>query len=97
MLHLIFQSVIEQAVLQRVGSGDDVVFIENAVFRVYKNNSLSAKLQNMLNDNIHLYVLIEEIETRGIDKQELIPGVKVIDYEGLVQLTENNKVIMTWN
>ncbi len=97
MLHLIFQSVLEHAVIQRIGRGDDVVFMENAVFRVYKYNILSAELQKMLNNNINLYVLSEEIETRGINVSELILGVKVIDYLGLVQLTEDNKVIMTWN
>ena len=97
MLHLIFQSVLEQAVIQRFSSGDDVVFMENAVFRVYKDNVLSPELLKMLNNNISLYVLSEDIETRGISDNELLAGVKVIDYPGLVQLTENNKVIMTWN
>ncbi len=31
MLHLIFQSPIAHSVLQRIESGDDVVFFENAV------------------------------------------------------------------
>lgn len=97
MLHLIFQSVVEHAVLQRIASADDVVFMENAVFRVYKGNILAAELLKMLNNNIHLYVMNEEIETRGINQNELIPGVKVIDYSGLVELTQKNKVTMSWN
>ena len=97
MLHLIFQSVLEQAVIQRIAYGDDVVFMENAVFRIYKDNVLSSELRKMLNNQINLYVLSEDIETRGISDNELLAGVKVIDYPGLVQLTENNKVIMTWN
>ena len=32
MLHLISQSSIDLSLLQRIDSGDDVVFIENAVF-----------------------------------------------------------------
>lgn len=97
MLHLIFQSIIEPAILQRVGSGDTVVFIENAIFRVYKNTILSAQLRQMLNNDIRLYVLSEEIAARGIDKKELVLGVAVIDYLGLARLTQNNKRIMTWN
>ncbi len=97
MLHLVFQSVLEQAIIQRIGSGDDIVFMENAVFRVYKDNVLSPELLKMLNNHINLYVLSEDIETRGIQLNELLLGIKVIDYSGLVQLTENNKVIMTWN
>ncbi|KAF3982977.1 MAG: sulfurtransferase complex subunit TusB [Methylococcales symbiont of Hymedesmia sp. n. MRB-2018] len=97
MLHLIFQSVLEPSVLQRIGSGDDVVFMENAVFRLYKENILSAELLKLLKNDIHLYVLNEELETRGIEKKELVLGVKVIDYLALAQLTETNTLISSWN
>lgn len=97
MLHLIFQSVIEHSVVQRIASGDDVVFIENAVFRLYKDNSLATDLFKMLNNDINVCVLSEEIAIRGIDKNELVAGVKIVDYLELVQLTEKNKVIMTWH
>ncbi|KAF3982060.1 MAG: sulfurtransferase TusB, partial [Methylococcales symbiont of Hymedesmia sp. n. MRB-2018] len=42
-------------------------------------------------------VLNEELETRGIEKKELVPGVKVIDYLALAQLTETNTLISSWN
>ena len=41
MLHLIFQSPIEIAILERIDSGDDVVFLENSVLRILQNGSLS--------------------------------------------------------
>jgi len=37
--------------------------------------------------------LQEELTTRGIDVDE---SVSVIDYAGLVKLTEKNKIIKTW-
>ncbi|KAF3978261.1 MAG: sulfurtransferase complex subunit TusB [Methylococcales symbiont of Iophon sp. n. MRB-2018] len=97
MLHLIFQSVLDPSVLQRIGRGDDVVFMENAVLRLYKENILSVELLKLLKNNIHLYVLNEDLETRGIEKKELVPGVKVIDYLALAQLTETNALISSWN
>lgn len=97
MLHLIFQSSIDRALLQRIGSGDEVVFLENAIFRANKEGPLNSELQHMLNNRINFYVLDLELETRGITKEELVKGVEIIDYSGLVALTEKNKVIKSWN
>ncbi len=97
MLHLIFQSPIAHSVLQRIESGDDVVFFENAVFRLNKDTVLSSELKQMLNNNVHLWVLSAELDTRGIQVDELIPGVEVIDFVSVVKLTEKNKVIRTWS
>jgi len=97
MLHLIYQSAIDNALLQRISSLDSVVFLENAIFQINKNGTLSPELEQMLNHRINFYVLDVELETRGINIAELIEGIKVINYQGFVELTESNKVIKTWN
>ena len=97
MLHLISQSFLDDSVLHRIDSGgDDVVFLESAVFRVNKRSELNTELQQLLQNNVHLYVLNSELETRGIEEDELVLGIEVINYSGLVKLTEKNKVIKTW-
>lgn len=96
MLHLIFQSPIELSVLQRIAKEDDVVCLENTVFRLNKDSVISNELQRMLSNKIHLYVLGDELETRGIQVDELINGIEIIDYSDLVKLTEKNKVTRTW-
>ncbi|MDO9270979.1 MAG: sulfurtransferase complex subunit TusB [Methylobacter sp.] len=95
MLHLIFQSPIETAILERIDSGDVVVFLENAVLRVLQNSSISDTLARQL-DNNRLCVLSDDIAIRGITLDELINGLEVIDYAGLVELTVNNPVIQSW-
>ena len=97
MLHLIFQLTKDNVVLQRIGSGDDVVFLENAVFRVNKGSFLAKEFQQMAHNNIHLYVLQPEIETRGFNSEQLCGEIEVISYSDLVVLTEKNKVIQSWN
>lgn len=97
MLHLIFQSSIDSALLQRIDSGDDVVFFENACYRLLKNAVLNTELQQLLENRVYLYVLTNELATRGIDIEEIVSGVKVINSPGLLELTENNKVIRTWS
>ena len=99
VLHLIFQSPIEQAILERIDSGDIVVFLENAVLRTLKNSGIS-DISDELTQKISLgrfCVLSEDIAVRGITVAELIKGLEVIDYAGLVELTVNNPVVQSWS
>jgi sulfur relay protein TusB/DsrH len=96
MLHLVFQSPIDMAILERIDSGDDVVFLENAVLRILQNSSLSGTLTRLLKQN-RLCVLADDIEARGIVANELVKGVDVIDYSELVRLTVKNPVIQSWS
>ena len=96
MLHLIFQSPIELALLERIVSGDEVVFLENAVLRILAKGSLCTRLMQCLEQN-RLYVLADDLEVRGIAVSELVTGIEVIDYAGLVALTVKNPVIQSWS
>jgi tRNA 2-thiouridine synthesizing protein B len=96
MLHLIFQSPIDIAILERIDSGDDVVFLENSVLRILKNGYLSDTLTQLLEQN-SLYVLVDDIAVRGINADELVKGIEVIDYSELVGLTVKNPVIQSWS
>jgi tRNA 2-thiouridine synthesizing protein B len=95
VLHLVFQSPIETAVFERMDSGDVVVFLENAVLRVLQNSVLSDTLTRHLGRN-RLFVLSDDIAIRGINPDELIKGLEVIDYAGLVELAVNNPIIHSW-
>ncbi|MCK4840501.1 MAG: sulfurtransferase complex subunit TusB [Methylococcales bacterium] len=97
MLHLIFQTVTDSSILHRIDSGDDVVFFENALFRLNQASILSDELQRMLKNNVNLYVLSDELETRGINTDELVLGIEAIDYKFFVRLTEKNQVVSSWN
>lgn len=95
MLHLIFQSPLEAATLERIDSGDVAVFLENAVLRLLKNSAISDILTRKLSCN-RLCVLSDDITIRGIAPDELTEGLEVIDYAGLVELTVNNVGIQSW-
>jgi sulfur relay protein TusB/DsrH len=96
MLHLIFQSPIDIAILERIDSGDDVVFLESSVLRILQKGSLSDILMQLLKQN-RLYVLADDIEVRGIVADELVNGIEVIDYSELVGLTVQNSLIQSWS
>jgi sulfur relay protein TusB/DsrH len=95
MLHLIFQLPIDKAVLDRMAAGDSTVFLESAVLGVLQNGSLAEVLLSKLTTN-RLYVLAEDMAIRGILESELVTGLKVIDYLGLVNLTVENPLITSW-
>ncbi len=97
MIHLVFHSLNDNILFQRIGSGDDVVFFENSIFSLTKDGVLNKDLQGLLKNNVRLYSLLEDIETRGLSENELVTGVQMIDYSELVILTEKNKLIRTWS
>jgi len=96
MLHLIFQSPIDTAILERIATGDDVVFLENSVLRLLQKSSLSDILAQLLKQN-RLCVLADDLEVRGIVADELVKGIGVIDYAELVSLTVKNPLIQSWS
>ena len=96
MLHLIFQSPIDAAILERIAAGDEVVFLENSVLRLLQKGSLNDSLAQLLLQS-RLCVLAEDLEVRGIAMDELVNGIDVIDYAELVDLTVNNPLIQTWS
>ncbi len=96
MLHLISQSPIESAVLERVADGDELVFLDNAVLRLLQQGELNQTLIALLK-NHRLYVLADTLTVRGISTEELVQGISVIDYPQLVALTVKHSVIQTWS
>lgn len=95
MLHLIFQSPIESAVLERMASGDVAVFLESAVLGVLQKAKLAGALGNKLRTN-RMYVLSDDMAIRGVLPSELLVGLQVIDYPGLVKLAVDNPLIQSW-
>jgi tRNA 2-thiouridine synthesizing protein B len=95
MLHLIFKSPVDLAVLERMASGDAAVFLESAVLSVLENGSLAYTLTVKLATN-RFYVLADDMKIRGIFETEIVPGLTIIDYTELVRLTIENPLIQSW-
>ena len=95
MLHIISSTPVEMAIIERIGTTDVVIFIENAVLGVLQQGALVEQLLRKMGGN-HFYVLTSDIESRGIGVDELIPGIEVLDYCDFVELTIQNSVIQSW-
>ena len=95
MLHLIFQSPLRAETLQRIGEGNAVLFLENAVISLLEKGCHHLAIKNLSMTN-RLFVLVSDIETRGISAEEMIKGIAVIDYLDWVALTVQHQPIQSW-
>ncbi|MFZ2450646.1 MAG: sulfurtransferase complex subunit TusB [Methylovulum miyakonense] len=96
MLHLVFHSPPDTAVLERLAAGDDVVFLDSAVLGLLKKSRWAGHL-NALAASCQLFVLADDIKVRGIAEEELVAGLVVLDYAGLVALTVKNTTVQSWS
>ncbi len=95
MLHLISASPIAAAVLERIDAGDSIVFLDNAVLWILRSGQLSGRLTGLLGDH-PLFALSADLIMRGIDADQIVAGIEVIDYPGLVELTVAHPLIQSW-
>ena len=96
MLHLIFQSPLQDSLLARINNGDAVVLQGKACWSLLQGHFMAESLQALLTRACRLYVLRDDLQINGIEESRLLPGVTVIDYSGLVELTVDNAVNKTW-
>lgn len=96
MLHMVFQSLNDNPILERLGSDNDVIFFEKAIFCLSKKGKFADMLMTQFQYGNRLYVFKDDIEAGGITLDELIVGVIVIDYADWVDLTVQNSVIQSW-
>ncbi len=95
MLHLIFSAPLETAILQRIGKNDAILFLENAVLCLLKNSKYQTVISELLAD-CRVFVLKQDIETRGIHPDELMPNLTVIEYADWVDLTVQHPKVQSW-
>ncbi len=94
MLHLIFQRS-TNTLFERVTQDDGVLFLHDAVFDLLKTSHNATQLAR-LPYAPQLYVLLNDLQIRGIAVKMLIDGVQVIDYQGFVVLTSDYTTICSW-
>lgn len=96
MLHLVSQASLQQEIVERIDIGDDVVLQQGAVWAVLTGHVDNAKLLRLLALPCQVYVLREMLTVYGIEVSQVLTGIRITDYPGLVDLTVKNPVIHTW-
>lgn len=79
--------------LSRPGCG--ILMMEDAVYGVLKGTAGSAKLADAAKDR-KIYVLGPDLAARGFTPEQLVQGVKVVDYGGFVDLAVEHHHVQAW-
>lgn len=96
MLHLLSQSPLPAAIIERIGSGDDVVLLDSAVCSALVGHQSNFLLGRLIAAGCRVFVLEELSQVYGIQPERVMADVKPVDYAGLVELTVQHPVIHSW-
>ncbi|MCW9005550.1 MAG: sulfurtransferase complex subunit TusB [Gammaproteobacteria bacterium] len=99
MLHTVNKSPFERntfdSCIAMAKSGSSVLLIEDGVIASLKGTSASDKVSKAM-ENITFYVLGPDLNARGMTDDQIIDGIKVVDYEGFVDLTAEHENVQAW-
>jgi len=97
MLHLIMQTPLESAVLDRIASGDGMVLMHANVWMACLESQWQDKICHLQQQLCKVYVLSDDLSLFGVSKDKLLAGVEIIDMQQWVALTTEHTVIKTWH
>jgi tRNA 2-thiouridine synthesizing protein B len=99
MLHTVNKSPFERntlnSCLDMSKSGCSVLLIEDGIFAAVKGTAVSDKVAAAMSDKT-FYVLGPDLNARGLTDDQVIDGIKIVDYEGFVDLTAECENVQSW-
>lgn len=72
-----------------------ILLIEDAAYAVRKGAAAAEKLQSALEKH-KIYALEPDLKARGIDPQQTIDGISLVDYDGFVALATEYENLQSW-
>ena len=99
MLHTVNKSPFERnaldSCLSAAKKGGSVLLFEDGIYGAMRDTKAAAKITQAMND-FSFYVLGPDISARGIREDQVIDGIKVIDYGGFVDLVTEHDNVQCW-
>ncbi|MFK5894277.1 MAG: sulfurtransferase complex subunit TusB [Pseudomonadota bacterium] len=99
MLHIVNKSPFERGTLNSClktsMEGCSVLLIEDGVVGAIKNSSYADQIASAMPAK-QVYVLEPDLNARGFTKEDIIDGIKTVDYSGFVELTTENDNVQSW-
>lgn len=102
MLHIVNKSPFESnaldACLKRLTDGAAVLLIEDGVYAAVRGvrSSISDALDRACDNGAAVYALTPDLVARGFNGEHIIKKVRVVDYEGFVDLVTGHDNVQTW-
>ena len=98
-LHIVNKSPFErntlESCLRLAKKGSSVLLFEDGVIGAMQNTKFSKKVTNAMSD-FSFFALGPDIKARGLSDNSVIDGIKVIDYDGFVDLTTEHSTVQSW-
>lgn len=76
-------------------SGCGILLMEDAVYGALKGTAAAASLSDAAKDK-QIYVLGPDLAARGFTPEQVVQGVKVVDYSGFVDLAVEYHHVQAW-
>lgn len=99
MLHTVNKSPLERntldSCLRLAAKGSAILLIEDGVYGALNNSKAAEVLEGRMGD-LKFYALGPDLAARGLSESPLIDGVKVVDYEGFVDLAAEYEAHQAW-
>jgi len=98
MLHIVnkspFQTTTLDSCLRVARPGNALLLIEDAVYAVAKGSAVESRIRQAA-EMLEIYALAPDLEARGM-KDAAMDGVRLIDYEGFVDLVAAHEPVQSW-
>lgn len=99
ILHTVNKSPFEKTTLQscldHTSPGDAVILIEDGVYAALSRTAASDRIAARMNE-VSFYALGPDLLARGVANGSLAEGVKVVDYDGFVDLVAEYEIAQAW-
>ena len=98
-LHTVNKSVFERnslkSCLRFATEGSSVLLIEDGVVGAMQGTRLAAHIAQAM-EKITIYALGPDMQARGLRENQVIDGIRIVDYEGFVDLTTAHDRVQAW-
>lgn len=99
MLHTVNKSPFERpnldSCLRLARKGSAILLYEDGVYAALRNTAATDRLAAVVGDYA-LFVLGPDLAARGIEAEQVIDGVTIVDYGGFVDLAVEHGPVQSW-
>ena len=99
MLHTINKTPFERnsldSCLRTAKKGGTILLIEDGIYTAMQGTQAEGKIKNAMND-FSFYVLGPDMKARGMQEDQVINGIKIVDYGGFVDLVTEHENFQAW-
>jgi tRNA 2-thiouridine synthesizing protein B len=99
MLHTVNKSPFErnslETCLRFARQGHAILLYEDGIYAALKGTIFESKMTATVT-NCKVYVLVPDLEARGMRMDNVIAGIQPVDYAGFVDLVVENNPVQAW-